>query len=285
MCVEDRITSQIPPRSPPHSPPQTARKLRRKQQQTPPSKDMTARLVVPQAAPTLLRVVGNDNAAWFPVRRVYCVGRNYWSHVKEMHAMHTEKLGITDTDPREPPFFFQKGTSTVVDCSSAGASVRYPPMTSQLEFEAELVVALRSGGSNITVADALGHAFGYGVGVDLTRRDLQSSAKQARQPWDAGKSFDDAAPVSALSEVAGSLPADAVISLRVNGEVKQESRLDLMIWSVAETIHHLSKQVELCAGDIIFTGTPAGVGPLQLGDRVECKVEGAPLSSCAFEVA
>ena len=251
------------------------------------SMSSSVKLAFPAPEPTLLRVEGKPLS--FPVRRIYCVGRNYFAHAEEMAAMHKTELGI-ETDTREPPFFFQKATSAAVDCSGADDKVRYPPLTSQLEFECELVVALKSGGSNIAEADALSHVYGYGVGVDLTRRDLQSAAKQVRKPWDAGKNFDDSAPCGALCEAArddgaAAHPAgEAVMSLRVNGELKQESRLDLMIWSVAETIHHLSQQVELCPGDLILTGTPAGVGPVVRGDRVECEVRGAAVPRCSFEV-
>lgn len=199
--------------------------------------------------PMILPVVGTD--AVFPVGRLFCVGRNYAAHAREM--------GASD---REPPFFFMKPASAVLP---GGGTLPYPPQTSDLHHEVELVVALGDRGS----------IFAYGVGLDLTRRDLQGEAKKQGKPWDMGKVFDHAAPVSAL------VPATQVpdmtkgrIALTVNGEVRQEGDLSEMIWTVPEIIAELSRFITLLPGDLIFTGTPAGVGPVQRGDRLEGVVDG-----------
>lgn len=202
----------------------------------------------------------------FPVRRVFCVGRNYADHVREMGA-----------DPKsEPPVFFTKPADAVED---SGAAIPYAQNTSNLHHEVELVLALGRGGENIAEVAALSHVWGYGVGVDLTRRDRQAEAKQAGAPWDAAKAFDQSAPLGALTpaSVCGH-PQAGRIWLSVNGVVKQEADISQMIWSISEIIAALSRSWSLRPGDIVFTGTPSGVGPLNVGDRVSCGVAGlAPL--------
>lgn len=205
-------------------------------------------------------VVGGDP---FPVRRIYCVGRNYAAHAREMGA---------DPD-REPPFFFMKPADAIV---ADGATIPYPPRTANLHHEIELVVALRSGGADIPADEALAKVWGYGVGLDLTRRDLQAAAKENGRPWDMAKGFDASAPCSPLRPVSsfGHPSEDACIRMTVNGEVRQEGALTEMIWPVADIISHLSRLVTLAPGDLIFTGTPAGVGALKPGDRVHGEVAG-----------
>jgi len=210
----------------------------------------------PQAA---LAVAGDTKT--FPVRRIWCVGRNYLEHVREM-----------GNDERQPPFFFAKHADMV---APDGATIPYPPLTKDMHHEVELVVALKSGGLNIAVDNALGHVWGYAVGIDLTRRDLQIASRKKEQPWEIGKSFDASAPCGALrpaSEVGH--PAKGRIWLSVNGTEKQRGDLSEMIWNVPEIISKLSQQVELAAGDIIMTGTPAGVAALSPGDKIECGVDG-----------
>lgn len=200
--------------------------------------------------------------ARFPVRRIYCVGRNYAAHAREMGR---------DPD-REPPFFFMKPADAIVP---GGGRVKYPPGTSDLHHEIELVVALHRGGSDIAAADALDHVFGYAVGLDLTRRDLQSEAKKQGRPWDFGKSFDQSAPITAIYPVAshGHHPSGK-ITLHVNGQLRQQGDLSEMIWSVPDTIAYLSQYYRLEPGDLIFTGTPAGVGAIVPGDKLAGRVEG-----------
>ena len=198
----------------------------------------------------------------FPVRRVFCVGRNYGAHAREMGS-----------DPnREPPFFFTKPADAVVPASGA---VPYPPATQDLHHEVELVVALGAGGSNIDPARALELVWGYGVGLDLTRRDLQAVAKDSGRPWDMAKGFDASAPCSDLVP-ASTLghPRDARIWLEVNGELRQQGNLNEMIWPIADVIAHLSRLVTLAPGDLIYTGTPAGVAALKPGDQLRGGVDG-----------
>ena len=210
-------------------------------------------------APTL--PVVESNAA-FPVGRIYCVGRNYAEHAREMGH---------DPD-REPPFFFMKPADAIV---RNGATIAYPQATKDLHHEIELIVAIGKGGSGIPVDKALDHVFGYGVGLDMTRRDLQGEAKKMGRPWEMGKAFDNSAPCTALKTVAMvGHPAKGAIWLKVNGEVKQKGDLSEMIWNVPETIAYLSNLITLRPGDIIMSGTPAGVGPVQRGDRLEGHVDG-----------
>lgn len=198
----------------------------------------------------------------FPVHRIYCVGRNYAAHAREMGA-----------DPqREPPFFFTKPADAVV---ANGQPVPYPPRTANLHHEIELVVAIGRGGRDIPPENALAHVLGYAVGNDLTRRDLQSAARDAGRPWDIAKGFDHSAPVSAIRRVAEvGHPERGTIWLEVNGESRQRADLSEMIWDVAEIIAELSTLFELQPGDLIFTGTPAGVGPLERGDSLVGGIDG-----------
>lgn len=207
----------------------------------------------------------------FPVRRIYCVGRNYAAHAREMGH---------DPD-REPPFFFMKPADAV---SMDGSALPYPPATADLHHEIELVVALAGGGANIPEEQALAHVFGYTVGLDMTRRDLQAEAKAKGRPWDTGKGFDQSAPIGALRTVADiGHPNDARIWLTVNGESRQDGNINQMIWNVAETISYLSGLFHLQAGDLIFTGTPAGVAAVGPGDRLEGAVEGIATLSVSYK--
>ena len=216
--------------------------------------------VVPAWEPPSLPVIGGEGR--FPVRRIYCVGRNYAEHAREMGG-----------DPsREPPFFFMKAADAIVQ---NGARVPYPPKTSNLQFEVELVVALSQGGVNIAAEKALDHVYGYAVGIDLTRRDLQQEARKAGRPWDMGKSFDHAAPCSAIAPAAKiGHPAKGAIWLKANGETRQSADLSAMIWSVPEMIAYLSGLIELKSGDLLYSGTPAGVGAIVKGDKLEGHVDG-----------
>ncbi len=207
--------------------------------------------------------VGVAGSAWrFPVRRIFCVGRNYADHVREMGG-----------DPgREPPIFFTKPADAVVQPAHA---IPYPPRTGDLHHEVELVVALGAGGANIGTQQALGCVFGYAVGNDLTRRDLQAVARKAGAPWDMAKGFDCSAPLGEIHPASAvGHPASGRIWLAVNGALRQESDLASMIWSVPEIIAELSTFAVLRPGDLIFTGTPEGVGPLLPGDRVTAGIDG-----------
>ncbi len=189
----------------------------------------------------------------FPVRRIFCVGQNYAEHTREMGGDPT----------RQAPFFFTKPADAVVD---SGAELAFPSETADLHHEVELVIAIGTGGSNISVDAAPAHIFGYAVGIDLTRRDLQAVAKAAGRPWDMAKGFDQSAPLGALTP--GVPPDTATIALTIDGEARQSGNLDQMIWNVAEIIATLSRFVALAPGDLIFTGTPAGVGPILPGQTV-----------------
>lgn len=200
--------------------------------------------------------------ALFPVHRIYCVGQNYADHVIEMGGDPT----------RNPPFFFQKNPDNLV---LPGDDFPYPPMTEDVHHEIELVVALKKGGTNIAVDQALDHVYGYAVGVDMTRRDLQAVAKKAGRPWEVAKAFEHSAPCSALIAVETSgHPATGAISLSINGDLRQSGDLGQMIWKVPETIAYLSSLFTLKPGDLIFTGTPAGVGPVQRGDHIVGQIAG-----------
>jgi fumarylpyruvate hydrolase len=213
--------------------------------------------------PTLtpsIAIAGSEQR--FPVHRIYCIGRNYADHAKEM-GMPVD---------RETPVFFCKPADAVVADRS---QIPYPPATADLHHEVEMVVALQSGGVDISAANALRHVFGYGVGLDLTRRDLQAAAKLKGLPWDTAKAFDRSAPVSALRRAAEiGHPQNARLSLEVNGTVRQQTDIGDMIFSVADIIHELSKLFELQPGDLIFSGTPAGVAALRPGDRFIARLEG-----------
>ena len=219
-----------------------------------------AKFVIDIGPQPSLPIVGGDMR--FAVGRIYCVGRNYADHAREMGH---------DPD-REPPFFFMKPANAVVQ---NGAAIAYPVGTSDCHHEIELVVAIGRGGKNIPTEKALEHVWGYGVGLDMTRRDLQGEAKKMGRPWEMGKSFDESAPMTALASAAEiGHPAKGAIWLKINGEVRQKGDLAMQIWNVQEQIAYLSKLVTLEPGDLIMTGTPAGVGPVKKGDRLEGHVDG-----------
>ena len=221
--------------------------------------------VFPPHRPVALPVAGS--AARFPVRRIFCVGRNYAEHAREM--------GATDqAEGREPPFFFMKPGDAVVG-GTGEVAVAYPPATANLHHEVELVVALGAGGAAVAVDAAPGLIFGYAVGLDLTRRDLQARAKEKGHPWDMGKGFDQSAVCGAIHPVTEvGHPAAGEIRLEVNGEMRQRGDLADMLWPVPAIVANLSTLVRLEAGDLIYTGTPSGVGPLQRGDRLAGSVAG-----------
>lgn len=215
---------------------------------------------IPLWDPPFLPVAGQDRR--FPVRRIYCVGRNYAAHSREMGA-----------DPRrDPPFFFMKPADALVQ---DGDTVPYPPATANLHHEVELVVAMGGGGAEVPADAALDLVFGYAVGIDLTRRDLQQIAKDRSWPWDAGKGFDHGAPCGAVHPAATvGRPDHGAITLSVDGERRQEGDLSQMIWPVPEIIAHVSRLFTLRPGDLIFTGTPSGVGPVRPGERLDAAIEG-----------
>lgn len=216
--------------------------------------------VIDPPAQASVAVVGTN--ARFPVRRIFCVGRNYAAHAREMGQ----------NPDREPPFFFTKPADAVVD---SGVEIPYPALTNNLHHEVELVVAIGRGGSRISAERALSHVWGYAVGIDLTRRDVQDVAKNLSRPWDWAKAFDQSAPCGPLvkaSEIGH--PSSGMIWLDVNGERRQQGDLSELIWPVADVISLCSGAVALEPGDLIFTGTPAGVGPLKIGDSVAAGVEG-----------
>jgi fumarylpyruvate hydrolase len=215
--------------------------------------------VIPPPALAAVPVAGGGA---FPVRRVFCVGRNYAEHAREMGS---------DPD-REPPFFFMKPADALL---VNGADMPYPLRSTQLHHEMELVVAIGEGGADIREADALAHVWGYAAGLDMTRRDLQNAAKKEGKPWDMGKGFDHSAPIGPLVPASKiGHPATGLIELKVNGKVRQTSDLAKMIWSVPETIAYLSGLVKLASGDLIYTGTPENVAAVQRGDLLEGVVEG-----------
>ena len=216
--------------------------------------------VIPPSPQTSAEVAGTDER--FPVHRIYCVGRNYAKHAREMGM---------DPD-REPPFFFSKPADALV---ANGTPVPYPSRTSNLHHELELVVAIGTGGRDIALDRALAHVYGYAVGLDLTRRDLQFAAREQGRPWDVAKGFDHSAPMSAIRPAAdmGHLEQGA-IWLEVNGETRQRANLSEMIWNVPEIVAELSTYYELRPGDLIFTGTPEGVGPVRRGDSLVGGIDG-----------
>jgi fumarylpyruvate hydrolase len=212
------------------------------------------------AARSSVAIAGDT--AQFPVHRIYCVGRNYTEHAREM-GMPVE---------RDVPMFFCKPADAIV---ADGLPVPYPSATTDLHHEVEMVVALGSGGKNIPIDEALTHVFGYAVGLDLTRRDLQAAAKAKGWPWDAAKGFDHSAPISTIQPVSVmGHPEHVALALAVNGEARQHGDIDEMIFSVPEIIHELSKLFELKPGDLIFTGTPAGVAALKPGDHFHATLAG-----------
>lgn len=216
----------------------------------------------PPADEVSLPVVGSDKL--FPVRRVYCVGRNYAAHAREMG----------DDPTRDQPFFFCKDRTCVLPVSfESSAALNYPSATEQFEYEAELVVALQHGGYQLSQAEAVECVFGYAVGLDMTRRDLQAAAKAKGRPWESGKSFANSAPISpVVPRVEAALLEEGEIKLSVNGVIKQQSNLTHMIWSIAEIVVELSKQFELSAGDLIMTGTPEHVGAVKVGDALHVSI-------------
>ena len=218
-----------------------------------------AATVFPAPPAVLAPIAGLD--ATFPVRRIFCVGRNYAAHRAEMGG-----------DDREPPFFFTKPADALV---ASGAAIPYPSATHNLHHEVELVIAIGVGGANIAVGDALGHVYGYAVGVDLTRRDLQAAAKSKGQPWDSAKGFDLSAPMGAIAARPGS-DLQGGLSLFVNDAPRQSANLSDMIWSAPEIIAECSRLWRLAPGDLIFTGTPEGVGPLEPGDTVRAVIDDLP---------
>jgi fumarylpyruvate hydrolase len=205
-------------------------------------------------------------AARFPVRRIFCVGRNYAAHAREMGS---------DPD-REPPFFFTKPADAVLDAAAgAGARVPYPPQTDNFHHEVELAVALDKGGAAIEAEDALEHVFGYAVAIDLTRRDLQAQAKKQGRPWDMSKGFDLSAPIGEIHRnTAVGNPDRGRIWLSVDGQLRQDADLTELIWPVRDVISILSRSVTLAPGDLVLTGTPAGVGPLTVGQHVRAGIDG-----------
>ena len=223
--------------------------------------------VIPSWELPSLPVVNNEDR--FPVRRIYCIGRNYAEHAKEMGM-----------DERDPPFFFMKPTDAIVQ---NGAKIPYPPQTKNYHYEGELVVAIGGSASSISVADADNCIYGYGVGLDMTRRDVQIAAREMGRPWDMGKGFDKSAPCSEILPVTQiGHPEEGRIRLAVNGETKQDADIKDMIWNVPESISYLSGFVTLEAGDLIMTGTPAGVGPVISGDTIVVSVEGVTELTCTI---
>ena len=208
---------------------------------------------------TTLPIIDTDDV--FPVRRIYCIGRNYAAHAIEMGH---------DPD-REPPFFFQKNANNL----DASGSFPYPPHSSDVHHEAEMYVALKSGGTNIAVEDALDHVYGYGLSFDMTRRDLQGEMKKMGRPWEIGKAFERSAPCGPILPASAiGHPTDGHLALTVNGETRQKGNLNQMIWKVPEMIAYLSEYFELAAGDVIQSGTPAGVGPVEKDDVMVLTIDG-----------
>ena len=219
-----------------------------------------------RVAVTTIPIVGSQEV--FPVRRIYCIGRNYAAHAREMGS-----------DPnREPPFFFQKPTDAIqVVPLGTVPDHPYPTLTKNYHYEAELVAAIGVGGRDIPLDRALNHVYGYTLGLDMTRRDLQRAMGDEKKPWEVGKSFDKSAPIGAIHRVAQTGHfSQGAIWLKVNGAVKQNANLNQMIWSVAEQISKLSSAFELFPGDIIFSGTPENVGPVVRGDVIQMHIDGLP---------
>tara|TARA_B100000768_G_C11148731_1_gene319346 strand:- start:79 stop:762 length:684 start_codon:yes stop_codon:yes gene_type:complete len=215
------------------------------------------KLVIPSTSITTIPVSGTEKV--FPVRRIYCIGRNYADHVVEM-----------GNDPKESPIFFQKNTNNV----DTSGKFPYPSQSKDVHHELELVIALKSGGSNILEANAYSLIYGFAVGLDMTRRDLQTAAKKDGKPWEIGKAFEHSAPMGTLTKIeeCGNMD-NGKIALTINGVVKQEGNLNQIIWKIPRMIAHLSTFYDIDAGDIIMTGTPAGVGPVEIGDRLVGNIE------------
>jgi fumarylpyruvate hydrolase len=220
--------------------------------------------VFPPPTPVSVPVAGPAGGT-LPVHRIYCVGRNYVEHAKEM--------GFTG---REPPFFFLKPADAVLFVAEGETgSMPYPSLTKDLHHEVELVVAIGTGGRDIKAADAMKHVWGYAVGLDMTRRDLQGEAKKLGRPWDTGKGFDHSAPIGPIRRAAEcDIGAATKISLDVNGTMRQQSTIGKLIWNIAEVIEHLSAAWELAPGDLIFSGTPEGVAAVRVGDTLKAHVDG-----------
>jgi fumarylpyruvate hydrolase len=215
--------------------------------------------VISELTRTTLMVKGTESV--FPVRRVYCIGRNYAEHAREMGY---------DPD-RDPPFFFQKNADNIV----TNGRFKYPVMTDDVHHEVEMIVALKLGGKSISVANANNHIFGYGIGFDMTRRDLQQMAKNMGRPWEVGKAFEQSAPCGEIIPLKETgIIESGSIKLTVNGELRQDSDLSQMIWSVPEMISILSEYFELAAGDVIMSGTPAGVNSVKPGDKMVASIQG-----------
>ena len=227
------------------------------------SSDIKTLFTIPQVT---IPVVGNGGL--FPVRRIYCIGRNYAAHAREMGSDPT----------REPPFFFQKPTDAIQYIAPGSvADHPYPTLTKNYHYEVELVAALKSGGRSIPMDKALACVYGYALGLDMTRRDLQRGMGDQKKPWEIGKSFDRSAPIGPLHPASqiGHIK-DGAIWLKVNGDIKQTANLNQMIWNVAEQISQLSEAYELMPGDIIYSGTPENVGPVVKGDVIECHIDKLP---------
>jgi fumarylpyruvate hydrolase len=224
-------------------------------------------LVIPAPRPVTVPVKGDAAGAAFPVARIYCVGRNYVEHAIEM--------GFTG---REPPFFFMKPADAVLVVPEGETGrMHYPSLTKNLHHEVELVLAIGKGGRNIAAAQAMEHVWGYGLGLDMTRRDIQNQMKKEGRPWCIGKGFDESAPMAPLVSAAQYTPtADTAIELKVNGQVRQRSTIGKLIWSLPEIIEHVSAAWTLQPGDLIFTGTPEGVGAVVAGDLLESHIDGLP---------
>jgi fumarylpyruvate hydrolase len=220
---------------------------------------MSDQYVIAPPPPPSIAVAGTSRR--FPVRRIWCVGRNYIEHIREMGQ-----------DERAPPFFFAKPADALVP---DGSTVPYPPLTKDLHFEIELVVALKGGSRNLAPERALDIIYGYGVGIDLTRRDLQIASRDLKRPWEIGKAFDHSAPCGPIKPASETgHPTKGKITLKCNGTLRQDGDLNQLIWNVPEIISNLSEMVALEPGDIIMTGTPAGVAATVAGDKLECEVEG-----------
>ena len=215
------------------------------------------KLVIPQPDLVTLPILGIEE--FFPVRRIYCIGRNYADHAIEMGF-----------DPKEDPFFFQKNCNNI----DLSGTFTYPRESEDVHHEVEMYFALKRGGSNILEKDAQKHIFGFGIGIDMTRRDLQANSKKMGRPWEIGKAFEKSAPMGPITKIEDcGMMERGGISLKVNGQIRQEGDLNMMIWKVPMQIAHLSRFYDIAAGDIIMTGTPAGVGPVAKGDLLEAHIE------------